>query len=162
MFLLLLTLVGAAPALEAQSKGKTALLHTVGAQGGALMYNTYCFIGALHDGYLNDAWEKDFVSSLLIEQSALMENVSTEYDSLLATGYLDTEDSAYVSQMNVCMGLLQAEAETLKDYINDETEANNDRYMTARDAAWDKIAELLNLNDDNAAVTMKNPFTGTK
>lgn len=142
--LLLLLCFGATPgSLTAQSKGRTAVLQTLGAQGGALLYNTYCLIGAMHDGYLTDSWEKDEVLTILDEQSNLMTTISEEYDTLLATGYLDEDDSLTVIQMRECCFQLKLEADYLADYVNDETTENHDRYLEARAAAWKLIAELL-------------------
>lgn len=142
--LLVLLCFGAMPAsLVAQSKGRTAVLHTLGAQGGALLYNTYCLIGAMHDGYITDSWEKDVVLTILDEQSGLMKRISEEYDTLLATGYLDEDDSITVKQMKECCLQLKLEADYLADYVNDETTENHDRYLEARAAAWKLIADLL-------------------
>lgn len=149
--------------LSAQADGKGAALQTIGAQGGALLYNTYCLIGAIHDGYLADTWDKDLAVRILEEQSALMLNIADRYDTLLVSSYLDVEDSLYLEDMKACCGLLRDEALTLRDYINDETDANHKEYEQARDAAWNAIEELLDLKDDDYSGTAgRKVFAGTR
>jgi hypothetical protein len=132
---------------QENEQGKKAALETIGVQGAAFLYNTYCLIGAINDGYVMDAWEKTFAVDVLKEQSDLLVTVSNQYDSLLASGYLEEDDSTYLVEMKEGCRLLKNEADCLVDYINSESEENRLRYSEARDAAWDKIAELLGLND---------------
>lgn len=163
-FLLLFAVLmfGLAPSqLSAQSKGRTAVLNTVGAQGGALAYNTLCLIGAMHDGYLQDVWEKDVVVQIMDEQISLMGVMINQYDSLLATAYLETEDSLVVVDFRECCLLLKTEAESLKDYVNNETDENHEQYLDAREAAWKKIALLLGLEEHTSWGTATRKQAGT-
>lgn len=158
--MLFLGVFTALPQVNAQSKGRTALLSTLGSQGAVVIYNTYCLIGAMNDGYVVDAWEKDVVISIMDDQVALMENMCNEYDTLLATGYLDEIDSGYVADMRECCELLSKEAKCLKQYATDDSEESHDRYQEARSAAWNRIAEVLGFNEESSNV--KQPSQGTK
>jgi len=153
-----------AVALHAQKNvGKDAALSTLGTQGGALLYNTYVLIGAFHDGYIVDAWDKQLTIDILREQSGLMVTLSKSYDTLLASGYLLEEDSIFLVQMKECSGLLKNEADYLIDYINYESDENHDRYNNARIEAWDMIAEMLGLNQQaGIGVASREGTAGTK
>jgi hypothetical protein len=133
--------------VHAQSAGETVMLQTIGVQGGALLYNTYCLVGAMHDGQVVNAWEKDFTVDILEEQIDLMDTLSGRYDNLLQAHVLQTDDSLAVAGLQECVQLLRNEASCLRDYVNDESEANGLLYDNARDRAWEKIKTLLGLGD---------------
>lgn len=129
------------------STGGNALVKTVGAEGGIMLYNTYSLIGAMNDGYVVDAWNKDLVVSVLNEQIAMMNNISAQYQELLDAQYLTYEDSLFLVKMKKCSQALKDEAYSLKAYVNDETTANRDEYDDARDRAWSLVSELLGFDE---------------
>ncbi len=134
----------------AQSAGKTAALETIGMQGGLVLYNTYCFIGAINDGFVNKAWTKETCDDLLDEQISMMGKMYDQYSKFVETKYLtDPDDSASLMQMMKGVKLLKQEAADLKSDIDNPTDSTHGTYSDAREEAWKLIADFLDLKDDN-------------
>lgn len=132
---------------RAQSAGEVVTLQTLGIEGGALLYNTYCLVGAMHDGHAVNAWQKDFTIAMLDEQIDLMDTLSIRYAHLLGAQYLHADDSATVAGIKTCMEQLRSEAFYLKNYVSEETAESHLLYDDARERAWDMLKNLLGLSD---------------
>lgn len=144
-------------------RGKNAALSTLGTQGSMLLYDTYVLIGAFHDGYVVDAWDQEMMLALLDEQSGLMVTLTESYDSLLISGYLVEEDRLYLLEMKECARLLKNEADWLIAYVNYESDENHQQYLDARNKAWEKITEILGINEHTGVgVAPRGGESGTK
>lgn len=147
--LIVLIFLGSRPEhLTAQSQDR-AVMQTIGLQGGALVYHTYYLIDDMHNGFVNDGWDKEVVLTVLNDQSNLMTRVAAEYDTLLAAGKLASSDSAVVVRLRDCCLLLKKEADVLAGYVNDANTENHEQYINARTDAWVRIAALFGFNSQS-------------
>lgn len=148
--------------LTAQTQDRFAVMQTIGVQGGALVYHTYYLIDDMHNGFVNDGWDKEVVLTVLNDQSILMIRVAAEYDTLLASGQLASSDSAAVIQLRDCCLLLKKEADDLAGYVNDANTENHDQYLNARTDAWEMIANLFGFNSQSFWGGSQRAEEGTK
>ncbi|MBI3510917.1 MAG: hypothetical protein HY064_09635 [Bacteroidetes bacterium] len=132
------------------STGKTAALQTIGMQGGLVLYQTYQLIGAMNDGYINKAWEAKTVTDIMDEQVTMLDNMTAQYNTLLASKFLtDPSDTATVHEMMRGIQYLKDEAKGLHDMVTDNSDDAKKEYNTARDESWKIIADVLGLKDGN-------------
>ncbi|MBI5913820.1 MAG: hypothetical protein HY842_00445 [Bacteroidetes bacterium] len=132
--------------LKAQESSATSALETIGATSAVALYNSYSCIGMMADAYAAEAYEDDFVNTILDEQLGMYDNLKTSYTALIDSGFLtDENDLGFVRDAITALNLLKTEANALKQYIATLEDADNDAFQAAREAAWTKIAEILGL-----------------
>jgi hypothetical protein len=132
-----------------QEKGKGIALETLGFFGALSVYESYEVIGAMHDGYLEKAWEVNTVKNVLDEQKNMLEKSKLQWSTLEYSGFLtDQADSAFIQQLwGACNDLID-EAEALERYVNDPTDSNSATYQEARKKAWRLIAYLMGIKEE--------------
>lgn len=129
-------------------EGKEEALIALGSTSGLLLYNTYICIGAIADGYVGEVYTATRVGELMDEQVASMDAVIAEFNNLTDSGFVTDEgDLSYISDLILTMELLKREAKGLKAYAATGSDADSDEYNSARDTAWENIAELLGFED---------------
>lgn len=143
-FLSLIMSFGAAKAQTADQKN--AALETLGTASGFLSYQIFIGIGAIADGYVKEAYNAETVNTLMAEQMNSCKSINEQYQKLINSGFLtDPEDVAYVKEFMAVITLLSNEANALKTFVNNETEANNAAYQMCREQAWSALSELLGI-----------------
>jgi hypothetical protein len=148
--------------VNAQSaKGKSEALYTIGYSGGVALYNTYCLVGSLNDGYWNNSWTKEYTLQLLDEQKTMMKNLSVNYDNLVESKFWEsTADSATIVDMSAAAWKIRSYASALEDYINNEdSDYYRQAYLDARDAAWNAVDRVINSNEETAKLNLKRHDT---
>jgi hypothetical protein len=146
--LLTLTMVLPAFALSAQSSDKeNTFLETLGAASGIMIYNTYVAIGSIADGYEYEAYDSAEVKVFMDEQAGAMQNMATQYQALLDSGYLEAqEDQEFVSELIVTCRLLSDQAGALTQYALTQSDDVAQAFQDYRSEAWQKIAYLLDID----------------
>ena len=119
--------------LFAQVDAKTSAVATIETSGETMVYNTYCLIGTLNDGYWYNTWTKESTLNWLDEQIKSMSDAEIQYSSLLNSGFVtNTSDSTYISDLSMECDYLKTEAYDLQNYINNPSDETRQTYMTAR------------------------------
>lgn len=130
------------------SQCSTAVLEGFGSVSAIAIYNTYITIGSIADGYTNETYDANYVSTLMTEQSAMIDVINQSLQACVdddSEGALDSVDKKYISDFIVALEYLRKEAEGFQEYVSTESESGLNKYSKNRDLAWKKIAELLEL-----------------
>lgn len=130
------------------SQCSTAVLEGFGSVSAIAIYNTYITIGSIADGYTNETYDANYVSTLMTEQSAMIDVINQSLQACVdddSEGALDSVDKKYISDFIVALEYLRKEAEGFQEYVSNESESGLNKFSKNRDLAWKKIAELLEL-----------------
>jgi hypothetical protein len=130
---------------QTNNDGKTEALETLGATSAMLLYNTYLGIGSIADGY-DKVNTKETVSVLMQEQVNGMDVIINNYDKLLKSNFLESEDDkSFLRKAIKCAGYLRTEAASYKAFLESNSKSDIEKYDTARKNAWALIEDLLGL-----------------
>ncbi len=131
--------------LSAYDDDTLTLLETVGVLSGQGLYLTYTSIGAVMDAWSYEAYTDQEAMDMLSEFAGICESVVDQFDVLLDSDIMNSEDVDYVSELSGAYKLLIKEANAGSDFIETGDEHYLDKFDENRIAAWDKIEELLGL-----------------
>lgn len=142
---------------QSDNNGKSQALYTIGYSGGIVLYNSYCLIGSLNDGYWKSSWTKEYTLQLLDEQQTMMKGLSENYDKLVESRFWEsTADSAVIVDMSAAAWKLRNYASALQDYINNEgSDYYRQAYFDAREAAWNAVDKVINTNEETVQLKLK-------
>lgn len=146
--LLALVLFGTVSKSRAQSS--TAVLECMGAMSAVVLYNTYITVGSIADMYAKEVIKKDYAATLSSEQIGMMQTLEKAMQKAIdekGVAALKSEDKAYFEEMLVAVGHLKQTATFLEKYIKNGNSADATTYDKHRNAAWDKIAVILDLGE---------------
>lgn len=130
------------------SAQKGTMLETFGATTSMFLYNTYTTIGSIGDQFECDCIDDTTAIAMMDEQVSALNDLATQFDTLLASGYIDDPlDFDFLSDCIATMRLLSDEAYYLAQYMRSFSDYYVDMFHEKRNAAWSMIAELLGLDD---------------
>lgn len=111
------------------------------------LYNTHATINTLSDCLNAKVYTPQKIKESLTEQVNFAESIITMLTACQAstTNGLTPEDKVYVKDMITCLNLLKEEARALMIYAEKNTLPTKDKYTAAKNAAWKKVAVLLDL-----------------
>lgn len=134
--------------LQAQT-GNTEALNSIGALSAFTIYDVYCFVGSLADGYSSKVYDGAYIKQLVDEQLKMLSNAQSTMQSLGSSGYItDEADKDFLSDINSCFELLIREGNALNAFVDSGSQADADAFQAARNAAWEKIAALLGIKNE--------------
>jgi hypothetical protein len=146
LFGLTLFAVFSLTSLQLEAQNEDAALEVIGGATAIALYNSYSTIGLAADAWHSGVYEQDFMGTLMDEQLGMYENLRTQYEKLLSSGYLTSEDDRQFMQEAVdILSILSQQASTLKTYVSSGETEHATQFETYRQNAWEKIAKLLGL-----------------
>jgi hypothetical protein len=119
-------------------------LLAIGVLSGQNIYVTYAYIGSVADGYSKRAYTPEQVQSLMKEVIGLTDVAIEHLEKVEATKIIDSDRKA-IERVVEIMRLLKQEAEALAAFTRTESDADLQAYETARQSAWPKIKEALQM-----------------
>ena len=131
--------------LSAQNKSQLALLETCGVLSAQGVYITFTAIGTLTDAYVNNVYNDEETAEILADYIYLSETVNKQFNTLLKTGNLHSDDIGFVIDLNNIYELLISEADAFRNYVTTKDESYLHIYDNSRVKAWEKIVILLEL-----------------
>lgn len=133
---------------QTSTASKDVALETLGSTSGLLTYQIYIGIGAIADGYTSEAYSKETVVNLMDEQISSCKMINEQFQKLLGSGFITSaDDMKYVRDFIATVDLLSNEANALKVYVNDKTDANSASYQSYREKAWKSLSGLIGIEE---------------
>ncbi len=140
-----LLLVSFSSALSAYDDDTEVMLETIGALSAQDLYLTYSSIGSTLDAWCFEAYTDEETVDMLLEFVGMCEAVSDQLTILLYSDIMNSEDIAFVSEIVDAFDILIDEGEAAINFIETGEEIYLDLFEDKRNKAWDKIADLLDL-----------------
>lgn len=135
---------------DSRAQASSAVLECMGSISSLMIYNTYVTIGSIADMYTTETIKKDHALELCSEQVAMLEVVRKAVKKVLDDndkGALGNDDKAYIKDLSIAIGHLKEQAANLEKYLNSGNESDAQQYQKYRKAAWNKIAQILDLEE---------------
>ena len=133
------------PGLFAQNTSEVTLLETCGVLSTQGIYITYSSIGTLADAYAYGVYDDETATGILSEYILLSEGVNEQLNHVLKMDILHSDDIGFIIELNNIYELLISEADAFSKFITTKNESHIHVYESSRLKAWNKIAQLLEL-----------------
>lgn len=131
-------------AFGAGAQEEDPALYAVGTLGVSNLYSSYVVLATVADGYASASYGETTARDLA-EESIALHNSSVEALNRLLDGNVVSEsDRSIVEDMVEAHELLIKQAEGLLAFIEDPEDS--ERFQRYRQAAWEKIATILDEN----------------
>jgi hypothetical protein len=145
--LILLSITGFTQAPSCEQKVEK-FLEMTGTLSAGVLYNTYGVIGSIADGFAHEAYDQKTAGELLSSQVRLMDNVIKALKELNDGKFLSgVTDQQYVDTVISILRGLQKQANYVKDYMADKSDAKQTAYDTQRNKNWKEISALMGIEE---------------
>jgi hypothetical protein len=147
LFSLLTVFIFASAPVSRAAADDTVLLNTLGYTTGQSILLTHLAIGTLADAYVGKAYKAEQTTSLLTTYLNVTSGLKTQFNKLLATGTLSTNDSEFIKRSITVLDLVLEEGNAFKAYVGGKNNQNAEVYDKARQKALAEIKALLGIKD---------------
>ncbi|MFP4206978.1 MAG: hypothetical protein ACLFRR_01710 [Spirochaetaceae bacterium] len=137
---LLVTVAAPVFSQEAEEEEDPAL-YAVGTLGASNLYSSYVVLATVADGYASTSYSGATARDLAEESIALHESSVEALDALVEADNLHEDDRRIIGEMIEAHELLVQQAEGLLAYV--EEDGSSEEFQRHREAAWEKISEIL-------------------
>ncbi len=120
-------------------------LPAVGTLGSTAVYTTFVALGALADGWVYDVYEGGQVVDLVEVLRAFCSTSATAVREVLAEHSMAEEDRLYLQGIVDAYDLLVKQAVGFLDWVES---GDRETYDAARSRAWERIADVLDLEEE--------------
>lgn len=119
-------------------------LKLIGSLSSRHVYTLYGYIGVVADGAVRGQETPERTESLMSEVGVMTDQLVAELGDLSKTG-LTPEDAAAVREMMAIYQLLKEEADAVRIYAKNKTEANGAAFQKKRMEVWPRIARVIGI-----------------
>lgn len=127
---------------------ETSLLEGIGALSASYIYTTYIAVGSVWDGYVGNAYTDKSANEILAGQSSLLGHMQKTLEKMVEGNNLKTpDDKSYVNEIIATLKGLAQQSQYFQDYIKTKTDTDKDKYDRKRKSNWNRISELLGLEE---------------
>jgi hypothetical protein len=124
------------------------LLSSMGSFSAAVLYNSYGMIGAIADGYNNNAYDAKAVNDLMVTQQKLYDNLAQVLEELKSGNVLkDESDKKYAASAIEILKGLKRQAKLMNDYAETRNQKNQELFEAQRKKNWKDIATLMGIEE---------------
>ena len=103
------------------------------------IYDVYCFVGSLADGYSSKVYDGAYIKQLVDEQIEMLSNAQSTMQSLGSPDILPMKRIRIFSDIISCFELLIREGNALNAFVDSGSQADADVFQAARNAAREKL-----------------------
>ncbi len=121
-----------------------ARLLLIGSLASSHVYTTHGYIGVVADNAQKDLYPPQRVDELMQEVAVFSDSLTVQLKTLQNSD-LTPEDAKAVQEIIEIYALLKKEADALRAYAKDKTEAHGAEFHRQRAEAWTRVAKLLEI-----------------
>ena len=121
-----------------------AKLLLIGSLASSHVYTTHGYIGVVADNAQKDLYPPQRVDELMQEVAVFSDSLTVQLKTLQNSD-LTPEDAKAVQEIIDIYALLKKEADALRAYAKDKTEAHGAEFHRQRAEAWTRVAKLLEI-----------------
>ncbi len=116
----------------------------IGSLASSHVYTTHGYIGVVADNAQKDLYPPQRVDELMQEVAVFSDSLTVQLKTLQNSD-LTPEDAKAVQEIIEIYALLKKEADSLRAYAKDKTEAHGAEFHRQRAEAWTRVAKLLEI-----------------